>query len=329
MLVLVSLASLFIGALDMDIAGLLAGDADQWFVLLASRLPRLLAILCTGAGMSVAGLLMQQLTMNKFVSPTTGATIQSAQFGILLALLFMPDSDLMGRAAFAFVTATLGTWLFVWLISRIDFKDPIMVPLVGIMFGYVVTGVTDFLAYGFDMNQALTTWLTGHFSLVTRGHYELVFLAVPAIAVAFVFAEHFNIVGLGRDISKNLGVHYNLVLFCGLTIASVITAAVVVTVGSISYIGLVVPNIVSMTKGDRLKGTLADTALFGALFVLVCDIVARLVIFPFELPIELVIGIVGSVIFIALIVYRLNHGRASLGSVLGARQEREAAHAND
>lgn len=157
-LALVSFVSLFIGALDMDLSGLLSGDHDRWFVLLASRPPRLLAILCTGAGMSVAGLLMQQLTMNMFVSPMTGATIQPAQFGILLALLFMPDSDLMGRAAFVFVTATLGTWLFVWLISRIDFRDPIMVPLVGIMFSCVVT---DFLANGFDMNQALTTWLTG------------------------------------------------------------------------------------------------------------------------------------------------------------------------
>lgn len=160
-LALVSFVSLFISALDMDLSGLLSGDSDRWFVLLTSRPPRLLAILCTGAGMSVAGLLMQQLTMNKFVSPTTGATIQPAKFGILLALLFMPDSELMGRAAFAFVTAALGTWLFVWLISRIDFKDPIMVPLAGIMFSYVVTGVTDFLANGFDMNQALTTWLTG------------------------------------------------------------------------------------------------------------------------------------------------------------------------
>jgi iron complex transport system permease protein len=316
-LAMVSFASLFVGALDMDVTGLAAGDPDQWFVLLASRLPRLLAILCTGAGMSVAGLFMQQLTMNKFVSPTTGATIQSAQFGVLLALLFAPGSTLMGRAAFAFLTATLGTWLFVWLIQRIKFKDAIMVPLVGIMFGYVVTGVTNFFAYSTDMSRALSTWLTGHFSLVTRGHYELVFLAVPAIVLAFAFANHFNIVGLGRDVSGNLGVNYNLVMFGGLTIAAVITAAVVVTVGSISYIGLVVPNIVSMFKGDRLRGSLTDTALFGALFVLVCDLVARLVIFPYELPIELVIGIVGSVVFIALLVYRLNHGRASVRSVLG------------
>lgn len=316
LLVAVSWASLFVGALDMDFAGLASGDPDQWLVLFASRMPRLLAILCTGAGMSVAGLLMQQLTMNKFVSPTTGATIQSAQFGVLLALLFAPGSTFMGRAGFAFLTATLGTWLFVWLIQRIKFKDVVMVPLVGIMFGYVITGITDFLAYSTDMNQALSTWLTGHFSLVTRGHYELVFLAIPAIVLAFIFANHFNVVGLGRDVSSNLGVNYNFVMFGGLTIAALITAAVVVTVGSISYIGLVVPNIISLLKGDRLKGTLADTAIFGALFVLVCDLAARLVIFPYELPIELVIGIVGSVVFIALLIYKLNHGHTSLRTVL-------------
>ena len=307
-----SCASLFIGVLDMDVSGLLAGDADQWLTLLASRLPRLLAVLCTGAGMSVAGLIMQQLCMNKFVSPTTGATIQSAQLGVLIAMVFVPSAGIWGRSLFAFVAATLGTWVFVWFIQRIQFKDVVMVPLVGIMFGNVVTGVTNFIAFQYDMNQALSTWLVGHFSLVLRGRYELVFLAVPLIVAAFVFANHFNIVGMGRDFSKNLGVRYNAVLFGGLTIAALITAAVVSTVGSISYIGLIVPNIVAMFKGDKIRGTLVDTALFGALFVLVCDLLARIVIAPYELPIELIVGIVGSLVFIALLVYRLKHGRKAV-----------------
>ena len=105
MLIILSGISLFVGVLEVDLAGLFAGDGQQWEVFLISRLPRLLAILCTGIGMSVAGLTMQQLCMNKFVSPTTGATISSAQFGILLALLFMPGATLWGRAIFAFVTA--------------------------------------------------------------------------------------------------------------------------------------------------------------------------------------------------------------------------------
>ena len=208
LLALMSLASLFVGVLDMDLTGLLAGNTDQWLTLLASRLPRLLAILCTGAGMSVAGLIMQQLCMNKFVSPTTSATIQSAQLGVLIAMVFVPTAGIWGRSLFAFVTATLGTWVFVWFIQRIQFKDVVMVPLVGIMFGNVVTGVTNFIAFQYDMNQALSTWFVGHFSLVLRGRYELVFLVVPLVIAAFVFANHFNIVSMGKDFSKNLGMHY-------------------------------------------------------------------------------------------------------------------------
>lgn len=311
-LVVLAICSLFVGVIDLTPRDLLSGDLHQLEVFVVSRLPRLLAILCTGVGMSVAGLIMQQLCNNKFVSPTTGATISSAQFGILLALLFFPASTLWSRALFAFGAAILGTWVFVWFIQRIQFKDAVMVPLVGIMFGNVIGGLTSYLAYQHDMTQALSTWLVGHFSLVLKGRYEIVWLTVPLVILAFVFANHFNIVGLGRDFSKNLGVPYNLVLFAGLTISAMITASIVVVVGSISYIGLIVPNVVAMFKGDKIRGALVDTALFGALFVLVCDMIGRVVIFPYELPIELIVGILGSLIFIGLLFYRLKNGRKAV-----------------
>ncbi len=311
-LAVLAAASLFVGVIDIELATLLTGDAEQWEIFIISRLPRLLAILCTGVGMSVAGLIMQQLCMNKFVSPTTGATISSAQFGILLALLFMPGSTLWGRAVFAFATAILGTWIFVWFIQRIRFKDVVMVPLVGIMFGNVIGGITNYLAYKYEMTQALSSWLVGHFSLVLKGRYEIVYLVVPLVVLAFIFANHFNIVGMGKEFSKNLGVHYNLILFAGLTIAAMITASVVVVVGSISYIGLIVPNVVAMFKGDKIRGTLAATALFGAIFVLVCDMIGRIVIMPYELPIELIVGILGSILFVGLLLYRLKYGRRAV-----------------
>ena len=306
------MCSLFVGVIDIDLASLLSGDGEAMRIFLISRLPRLLAILCTGVGMSVAGLIMQQLCMNKFVSPTTGATISSAQFGILLALLFLPGSTLWGRAFFAFAAAIAGTWIFVWFIQRIQFKDVVMVPLVGIMFGNVIGGITNYLAYRYEMTQALSSWLVGHFSLVLRGRYEIVYLVVPLVLVAFLFANHFNIVGMGRDFSQNLGVRYTLVLFMGLSIAAAITAAIVVIVGSISYIGLIVPNIVAMFKGDKIRGSLLDTALFGAIFVLACDMIGRVVIAPYELPIELIVGILGSLLFIGLLFYRLKHGRKAI-----------------
>lgn len=311
-LLILSIISLFIGVMNIDPISILGGDFEQLEILLISRLPRLLAILCTGIGMSVAGLIMQQLCMNKFVSPSTGATISSAQFGILIALLFLPSSTIWGRAIFSAIFAILGTWIFVFFIQKIQFKDPVMVPLVGIMFGNVIGGITNFLAYKFEMTQALSSWLVGSFSTVLRGRYEIVWLSVPLVVIAFVFANHFNIVGMGKDFSKNLGVNYNVVLFLGLTIAAMITASIVVIVGSISYIGLIIPNLVAMFKGDKIRGTLIDTALCGALFVLICDILARVVIAPYELPIELIVGIIGSIVFVGMLLYRLNHGRKAI-----------------
>ena len=208
-------------------------------------------------------------------------------------------------------------------IQRIRTKDTVMVPLVGIMFGNIVTGVTSYLAFRYDMTQALSSWEAGHFSMVLRGRYEIVYLVLPLLAIAFAFANHFNIVGMGKDFSRNLGVNYRLVLFMGLSIAAAITASVVVVVGSISYIGLIIPNIVAMFKGDRIRGTLIDTALLGALFVLVCDVLGRIIIAPYELPIELIVGVVGSLLFIGILMRRLKHGRRAIR--LGASRREGAA----
>ena len=309
LLLMTSIGSLFIGVIDVDVSELFKGNAAQWEIFLISRLPRLLAILCTGVGMSVSGLIMQQLCMNKFVSPTTGATISSAKLGILIGLVFMPGSTLWSRALFSFAFALMGTWIFVWFIQNIKFKDTIMVPLIGIMFGNIIGGLTSFIAYRYEMTQALTSWESGHFSLVLRGRYEIVYLVLPLILIAFAFSNHFNIVGMGKDFSSNLGVNYNLVLVMGLSIAAAITASIVVVVGSISYIGLIVPNIVAIFKGDKIRGTLMDTALFGALFVLICDMIARVAIAPYELPISLVIGIIGSILFIGIIFHKINGGK--------------------
>lgn len=313
LLIGLSAISLFVGVIDIDLAALFSDKAGMELkVFLLSRISRLLAIICTGVGMSVAGLIMQQLCMNKFVSPTTGATIQSAQFGIMLSLVFIPNISMWGRMLFSFTTAILGTWIFVWFIQKIKFKDTVLVPLIGIMFGNVVGGVTSFLAYKFEVTQQLSSFLIGSFSLIIKGNYELVYMAAPLVIIALLYANHFNIVGMGRDFSQNLGVNYKRILFLGLTLASMITASVVSVVGQISYIGLIVPNIIAMFKGDKIRGTLIDTALFGAVFVLITDMIARSVIMPYELPIELIVGIFGSILFIGLLIYKINHGRKSI-----------------
>ena len=311
-LMILSLISLFVGVMDLDYTSVFSRKSEAIELLLISRLPRLLAILCTGMAMSIAGLIMQQLCQNKFVSPATGATISSAQLGILLTLIFIPQSTIMSQALFAGGCAVLGTWIFVWFIQHLRLKDPVLVPLVGIMFGNVIGGLTSYLAFRYELTQSLSSWLTGSFAMILRGRYEIVWLSIPLVIIAFIFSNHFNIVGMGKDFASSLGVSYHTVLFLGLTIAAMLTASIVVVVGSISYIGLIVPNLVAMFKGDKIRGTLLDTALFGALFVLICDLLGRIIIAPYELPIELIIGVIGSMLFIGMLIYRLNRGRKAI-----------------
>lgn len=310
LLIILSVISLFMGATEINLSSLVTGKDSLYFdIFILARVPRLLAILCTGVGMSVAGLIMQQLCRNKFVSPTTGATIQSAEFGIALAMIFFPSMGLGVRTVFAFILSIIGTLLFVFFIQRIKYKDTVLVPLIGIMFGNIIGGVTNFLGYQWEITQQLSTYFSGSFSLILQGNYELVYFVVPLIILAFIYANHFNIVGMGEDFSKNLGINYQGILILGLSISAVITASIIVVVGQISYIGLIVPNLVVLFKGDKIRGTLMDTALFGAIFVLLCDMIARSVIKPYEVPIELVVGSIGSFIFIIMLFYKLNGGR--------------------
>ena len=305
-LVFLSCASLFIGVVEINVDELITSP-EKLKILILARIPRLLAIICTGVGMSVAGLIMQQICKNKFVSPSTAATISSAQLGLLISMIFINQKTLLMQTLFAAVFSIIGTCFFIFLIQKFKFKEIMLVPLIGIMFGNIIGGITNLIAYKYGLTQTLQSWLTGSFSDVIKGRYEIVWLVIPMVIVAFVFANYFNIVGMGEDFAQNLGINYNVVLFLGLSICSLITASIVVVVGSISFVGLIVPNILTMLKGDKIKNNLIDVSLVGALFVLSCDLIARIIIFPYELPIELVIGIIGTCFFIIFLMLKINN----------------------
>lgn len=302
LLAVLSICSLFIGSKSITPVNLLEQDLLSLQVFFLGRIPRLIAVVISGTAMAVAGLIMQQLSRNKYVSPQTGATIYSAQFGVIFAMIFLPKATVYAKTLAAFVCAIAGTVLFMYLVQRIRFKDVIFVPLVGMMFGGIISSATQFLAYKYDMVQNASDWLQGDFSLILKGNYESLYLCIPCLLIAVVYANHYNIAGLGDDFAKSLGIHYKTVLYSGLAVVSILTASVVVTVGTIPFVGLIVPNVVSLYKGDRIKGTLMDNALLGSLFVLACDVLGRLFIYPYEIPIGLTVGVIGSALFLTVML---------------------------
>ncbi len=304
LLFLLSGFSIFLGVKDLALQGLLAGDQQQWLVLATTRIPRTVSLILAGATMSICGLIMQHLTQNKFVSPTTAGTMDSARLGILIVMLFLPNASTPMRTLAAFVFAFLGTMVFLALSRLLPAKNPVFLPLLGVMFGNIVGSVATFFAYQFELIQNMSSWLQGNFSLVTKGNYELLYLTIPLFIIIYLFAYLFTIVGLGEDVAVNLGINYRLAQTFGIALVAAASGLVLIMVGTVPFLGVIVPNIVSLVFGDHVKQTLWITAVSGSLFLMVCDMISRIVIAPYEVPVSLTVGVLGSVIFIYLLVRR-------------------------
>lgn len=300
-LIVLGIISLTIGVKDFSIFGLLRGNQDDMYILIISRLPRLLSILITGAGLSISGQIMQTITGNKFASPSTAGTMEWCKLGVLIAILMAGGQAKIFKIIIAFLVAFIGNMLFIFIIQRMKLKNAIMVPLIGLMLGSVVSSFTAFVAYRFDLIQNISSWLQGSFSLIIKGNYEILYLGIPLVIMAYFYAGKFTLVGMGESFSTNLGLNYKKIILIGLLMISLLTAIIVVTIGNIAFIGLIIPNLISMYRGDNLKYTLADTAILGALFLLLCDIIGRLIIYPYEVSISLIVSILGSIIFLFII----------------------------
>ncbi|EAI4254589.1 ABC transporter permease [Campylobacter coli] len=304
LLVVFGIISLFIGVIRINLDDIFSLSTTQLEIILLTRIPRLIAILLTGMSLSICGLIMQQLTQNKFVSPTTAGTMDCAKFGILISLIFFTGASFFTQTIIASVFALLGSFIFIQILRKIKLKDVIFVPLIGLMFGGIINAITTFFTYALNYIQNIQGWLQGSMANVMQGNYELLYISLPLFILAYFLAHKITIAGMGEDLALNLGVSYNTILFLGLIIVSIITSVVIVSIGVIPFLGLIIPNLVAIYRGDNLKKNLIYIALCGALFLLICDIISRLVIFPFEMPLSITTGVLGSLIFIFLLLKR-------------------------
>jgi iron complex transport system permease protein len=297
-------ASLLVGARQMTLSQLFSLSGDAWLTLTASRLPRLAALVLTGVGLSVCGVILQQIVRNKFVEPATSGGLDAAKLGILLSLTLAPAWGAMGRMLFALVFCFAASLAFVAIVRRIRFRNTVLVPVIGLMYGGVLSAAAEFYAYRHNMLQNMQGWLLGDFSRIVQGHYEVIYLILPVVVLAYAFAHRFTVLGMGEDMAASLGLNYQAMAALGLMLVAVTVSATVITVGAIPFVGLVVPNLVALHCGDNLGRTLPIVALAGACLLLACDILGRLLIHPFEVPIGLTAGGVGGLMFLALIVWR-------------------------
>lgn len=294
-------ASLLVGAREID---LLAVDGDAWLTLTASRLPRLAALVLTGVGLAVCGVILQHILRNKFVEPGTTGGLDAAKLGILVSLGVAPAASAGVRMLFALLCCFAASLVFLAIIRRLRFQHTLLVPVIGLMYGGVLSAISEFYAYRHNILQSMQGWLLGDFSKVVQGNYEIIYLILPIVALAYLYAQRFTVMGMGEGMATSLGVNYAATAALGLLLVAVTVAATVITIGSIPFVGLMIPNLVALYYGENLSRTLPIVALGGAALLVACDILGRLLIFPFEVPIGLTAGIVGGGMFLALIVWR-------------------------
>lgn len=307
-LVIVFTLSLFVGVSDVSFFDILQ-DQDKRDIFLMIRVPRSLALLLVGSAMSVAGLIMQLLTQNRFVEPSIAGTTQSASLGILFVLVIYPTAPVLIKMLIAILFAFVGTSLFLMLIKRILLKSALIVPIIGIMFSAVIGAITLFSAMYFDALQSVNSWTNGDFSSVQQGRYEFLWLIGLLTILACFIADRFTIAGMGKDFSINVGLNYQKTLILGLGIIAIISGVVIVVVGELPFLGLIIPNLVSIMMGDNLRRTLPWICLFGAMLVMICDMIGRVIILPYEIPVSMILSVLGSLIFLYLLVRQAKYAK--------------------
>lgn len=274
-------------------------DSD---ILIYSRIPRLLSIIISGMSLSLAGLIIQQISKNRFASPSTVGVIESATVGLSISLLLFGTRTLFINTLFGFIFSCIGIFTVFNIFNHIKFKDYIYLPLIGIMFGKIMHVISSYLAYKYSFQQDLDAWLMGDFSFVTKGNYEILYISIPLLIITYLYSHSFTIIGFGKEFTNNLGINYNKIKNIGIFIVSLISAVTIISIGQLPFIGLITPNIVNMIYGSNISINLPYVCLYGTSITLLCDIISRIIFFPFEIPISLILGIIGSIFFIYIII---------------------------
>ncbi|QNR20644.1 iron chelate uptake ABC transporter family permease subunit [Exiguobacterium sp. Helios] len=299
---LLAVTSLFTGVYDL---GNTANDFSMFWI---TRVPRTIALMLTGAAMAMAGLVMQLITQNRLVEPTTTGTIEWAGLGLLTVYLLVPAPTLMMRMTGAIVFAFAGTMVFFWFLRSVQLRSSLIVPIIGLMLGAVISAISTFLGLYFRASQALEGWFVGSFSSVQIGRYEYLWIIVGVTMCIFFLANRLTVVGLGEDIATSLGIHYNRLMIIATGLIALSVGIVATVIGNLPFLGLIVPNLVSMMRGDDLRSNLPWVCIIGMGTVLVSDLISRTLIQPFELPVSLILGTVGAAVFILILLRQRKRG---------------------
>ncbi|WP_440898170.1 ABC transporter permease [Amphibacillus sp. Q70] len=300
--IILGIISMFTGVYD------LRGHEDGMEMFFITRIPRTASLMLTGAAMAMSGLVMQLITQNRLVEPTTTGTIEWAGLGLIFVYLLFPAPSLVLRMTGAIIFSFIGTMVFFLFLRSVKLRSSLIVPIIGIMLGSVVSAISTFVGLIFQMTQNIETWFIGSFASIQTGRYEFLWLIILVTFLIFIYADRLTLASLGEDVTTSLGVNYNKIVLIGTALIAFAVGTVAAVIGNLPFLGLIVPNIISMFRGDDLRSNLPWVCVVGMGTLTAADLISRTIISPFEVPVSLILGTVGAVVFIVILLRRRRLG---------------------
>lgn len=277
-------------------------DSAEYIIFLNIRIPRVIACFFVGAGLSTGGLLLQTMLNNNLASPSIIGINNGAALAVVTISVLIPYSTIASTIA-TLVGAFLAA-LLIYLIARKTGASRGKLILAGVAISRLLSALTDTVLHFYPNALAnKNLFQLGSFSKVTANQlYITIPLIIIGLVGAILISKNLNVLILGDEVATSLGLNVKVTRFLTLIIVSVLAAASVSIAGLLSFLGLIVPHVVKRIIGvENHTHLVISTILVGASFTMLCDLISRTITMPSELPVGIILALIGIPFFIALI----------------------------
>lgn len=267
------------------------------------RLPRSLAAALIGAFLSLSGCIMQVLTRNPLAEPSLIGVSYGAAFALVVTMAFFPTLSLAGTTLASIIGAGV-TVVLVFALATFSKggSNPVKLALAGVALGMFLSSLSSAIGLYFNVSKDMSFWYAGGLSTMDwRMVRILLFAGIPGLLLVAMLAKSLNVLNLGEDVSKALGVNLHVVRIGSIVAILLLTGSSVAVSGTIGFVGLVVPHICRLMIGTDYRIVLPMSALFGSALLLLADVGARFINPPYETPVGVVTALIGVPFFLYLV----------------------------
>ncbi|WP_026907356.1 FecCD family ABC transporter permease [Paucisalibacillus globulus] len=266
------------------------------------RIPRTLSAAFVGAFLAVSGAIMQGMTRNPLASPSIMGVTDGAALTLVIMLAFFPAISNLGLTFSSFLGAGLAVALIFFIGSfSTGGLTPVKLALAGVAIGTMLRSLSTILSLHFNLEKEVGFWLAGELSGTSWTSVQVLFISgIIGLPLAFFLARSITVLSLGEDMATNLGQNSILIKTLGILTILILTGAAVSVAGVVGFVGLIVPHITRFIMGTDYKWIIPSSAIFGALLLVLSDLVSRFISAPFETPVGAITSLVGVPFFLYL-----------------------------